>query len=113
MRKWIAIILLFSTTAAIGAIFWTSEWKYSLPTPVPKDYKDVSTGTEIHLGNTLARSSKPLMLHFFNPSCPCSRFNIPHIQSLIKNYRDKMDFAIVVMSNKDNLTAEDICEKFN
>jgi hypothetical protein len=113
MRKWMAITLLLASTTAIGAIFWATEWKYSLPTPVPKDYKDVSAGTQIHLGNTLVTGSKPLMLHFFNPSCPCSRFNIPHIQSLIKKYKDRIDFAIVVMSNKENLTAEDICEKFN
>jgi hypothetical protein len=113
MRKWIAIALLLSVTSAIGAIFWTTELKYSLPTPVPQNYHDVNIGTELKLGYVMSNSSKPLMLHFFNPGCPCSRFNIPHIQSLIKKYGDKVDFAVVVMSNKDNLTAEDIKEKFN
>ena len=113
MRKWIAVLLLVTTAFCIVAIFWFNEWKYSLPTPVPADYHNVSMGTEIKMPGIKNDGSKPLMLHFFNPSCPCSRFNIPHIQSLMKRYKDNVDFAIVVTSNKDNLTAGDVCDKFN
>jgi hypothetical protein len=113
MRKKIAVLLLISVTAAIAAIFWVTEWQYSLPTPIPKDYCDVRTGTEIKLEKFHVAHSKPLMLHFFNPGCPCSRFNVPHIQSIIKKYKGKVDFAVVVMSNNDNLTAEEIADKFN
>jgi hypothetical protein len=113
MKKYFAITLLLSITIAIAAIFWVSEWKYSLPTPVPVNYQEVNTGSEIKLDHLMAEGPKPIMLHFFNPGCPCSRFNVPHIQSLVKKYSDKVNFAIVVMSNKDNLTADDIRDQFN
>jgi len=42
---------------------------------------------------------KPKLLHFFNPHCPCSRFNVKHFQSLQKEYSDKVDFFVVVVSS--------------
>jgi len=50
-------------------------------------------------------------LHFFNPDCPCSRFNMPHFATLVKRYAARVNFAIVVMTPK-NYTAEQIREKF-
>ena len=55
--------------------------------------------------------TKPLFLHFFNPDCPCSRFNMPHFATLAKRYREQVNFAIVLMTNK-NYTAEQIRKKF-
>jgi hypothetical protein len=94
-------------------LFWTNEWKYSLPTPVPENYKPVGQGTSIDIARKLApQNGKPLFLHFFNPACPCSRFNIPHVQSLVKQYGDKINFAIVVISDR-HYTEEAIQNKFD
>jgi len=94
-------------------IFWYTDWKYSLPTPVPKQYHPVGTGTYVHLGGKLpVPGDKPVFLHFFNPDCPCSRFNIPNFKSLVKKYGEKISFAIVVLNNKD-YTAKEIQNKFD
>lgn len=98
----------------IAIIFWHSEWVYSLPTPVPPSYKNVKTGAFINLtGELNADKNKPLFLHFFNPACPCSRFNIKHFKSLVKTYDTKISFAIVVLNKDSDYTAEDIQDKFD
>lgn len=85
-----------------------------MPTPVPVNYKTVAIGKQINLkGKLNATSNKPIFLHFFNPDCPCSRFNIPHIESLVKKYGDKMTFMIVVLDKNSKYTEEDIQDKFD
>jgi Redoxin len=104
------IVLLFT---AIIAMFWQNEWKYSLPTPVPINYKTVNQGTEIPITVKLKTTDgKPLFLHFFNPDCPCSRFNINHFKSLVKQYSKDASFKIVVMSSK-KYTVKEIQDKFD
>ncbi len=102
----IAWLLLLLT--GITGIFWRSEWVYALPTPVPSNYHPVVTGSKIawpaHNKDVMelskAHGGKPLFLHFFNPDCPCSRFNVPHFRSLVKQYGDSARFALVLMTNK-------------
>lgn len=98
---------------AVGALFWYNEWVYHLPTPVPENYKPIGQGKLISLnGKFAADRSKPLFLHFFNPDCPCSRFNVSNFKSLVKQYGRQVNFAIVVMSNKQ-FTAKEIQNKFD
>jgi thiol-disulfide isomerase/thioredoxin len=113
VKKAITILWLLVIFSGMACILWYADWQYSLPTPVPKLYHPVSTGTAINLGGKLAiPGDKPVFIHFFNPDCPCSRFNIPYFKSLAKKYRDKISFAIVVMNNRD-YTAKDIQNKFD
>jgi hypothetical protein len=94
-------------------LFWHSEWKYNLPTPVPVDYKAVPPGRFITINASLQPSNgKPVFLHFFNPDCPCSRFNIKHFKSLVKQYGSQVNFAIVAMTPK-GYTAKDIQDRFD
>lgn len=109
LTLWLTII--FGT---ISYLFWKSEYKYSLPTPIPVNYKPVAIGQHISLKGKLATASdKPLFLHFFNPDCPCSRFNIPHIEALVKKYGAKMKFAIVVIGKDASYTEQEIQDKFD
>jgi hypothetical protein len=113
MRKKIAISWLMLLLCGILFLFWTNEWKYSLPTPVPENYKPVGQGTTIEIAKKLApQNGKSLFLHFFNPACPCSRFNIPHFQSLVKQYGERVNFAVVVISDK-HYTEEEIQNKLH
>jgi hypothetical protein len=90
-----------------------TDWQYSLPTPVPKNYHPVASGTPIALGDKLVLpDDKPVFIHFFNPDCPCSRFNIPFFRSLAKKYGDRVSFAIVVLNN-NTYTAKKIRSKFD
>lgn len=98
--------------SAIVCIFWYSEWKYNLPTPVPMNYVAVSTGKRIDVPVNLFKNNKPLFIHFFNPDCPCSKFNIPSFKALVSQYSNDVNFAIVVMSDK-HYSAEKIKDKFD
>jgi len=93
-------------------MFWRNEWVYSLPTKVPDHYQTVLPGSIVDLGGRFKQGDKPLFLHFFNPDCPCSRFNVPQFKSLVKQYGKDVNFGIVVMTTK-NYTAREIQDKFD
>ena len=116
MKKRMAVLWLTVLATCIAVIFWRYEWKYSLPTPVPTTYHAIQLGSSITLPSSAAALSsageKPLFLHFFNPDCPCSRFNMPQFRELVRQYGSKATFAIVVMS-PGRFTAADIQSKFN
>ncbi|MES2377456.1 MAG: thioredoxin fold domain-containing protein [Bacteroidota bacterium] len=113
MRKLIVTIWLVFLFSAVGALFWYNELVYHLPTPIPENYKAVNDGTVIPLSNALnSKRGKPLFLHFFNPDCPCSRFNITTFKSLVKQYGRQVNFVVVVMNN-DAYTAKAIQDKFD
>src|SRR6266576_2468714 len=101
MKKSVILFWLAVIFAGIAFLFWHTEFVYSLPTPVPKNYKVVSPGSTIHIPQSLvSKNNKPVFLHFFNPDCPCSKFNITHFKSLVKQYNNEATFAIVVMNNR-------------
>ena len=101
------VILLF----VIGAVFWYNDWQYQLPTPVPSNYKPVAHGERVSFNSRIrSQSNKPLFLHFYNPECPCSRFNKKHFQSLVRKYEKKIEFVVVVLSEK-HFTREYIQQK--
>jgi thiol-disulfide isomerase/thioredoxin len=113
MRKVALLTWLFILLAIIVAVFWQYEWVYSLPTPVPNNYRAIDRGTPINVSQILPfKKDKPVLLHFYNPDCPCSRFNIPHFKSLVNQFGDKITFAIVPVTRK-KLTAHDILKKFD
>ena len=115
MRKKLAILWLILLSLTICCLYWRMEWQYSLPTPIPAHYQAVERGASIRLpfcAVALQHHNKPLFLHFFNPDCPCSRFNMPQFRALVQQYGDQVNFAIVVMSAK-TFTAEQLQKKFN
>ncbi|MDX2048992.1 MAG: hypothetical protein SFU87_19550 [Chitinophagaceae bacterium] len=113
MHKGTIILWLAFLFAAIITLFWRNEYVYSLPTPVPENYRDVQTGAAIVLPGTVKTGdNNPVFLHFFNPACPCSKFNIPHFRSLVKQYGDKVNFMIVPLSN-EKYSVKNIQEKFD
>lgn len=113
MRKGIVYIFLLSFMTGIVLLFWYNEYVYSLPTPVPKNYNAVLPGQLIDLSAILkSNNNKPVLLHFFNPDCPCSRFNMPYFRSLAKKYGQEVNFAIVIMSGK-KISAKEIKDKFD
>lgn len=99
MRLLVVIGFLIAATGAIAAIFWNQELKYQLPTPKPVDYKEVLIGTNID--ETLLPKANAYFLHFYNPDCPCSRFNARHLKSLMRSYHDSVSMYIVVAHEQD------------
>lgn len=112
LKKVMAIALLIVIFTGIMVIFWYTDWKYSLPTPIPEQYRAVASGTPVDLDGKLSLASdKPVFLHFFNPDCPCSRFNMTYFKTLVKQYGSRVDFAIVVLNNED-YTAKRVQDKY-
>lgn len=98
---------------AIACLFWYNDYVYRLPTPVPAGYVDVKAGQYINFsGYKIPQNGRPMLLHFFNPDCPCSRFNIKHFKSLVFTYRNRANFVVVLMNNQKYRTDE-IKEKFD
>jgi len=100
MKKVALIVILSGIFFAIVGIFWFQEMQYLMPTPLPVGYKVVRPEELIQYDTALLpqRHEKPKLLHFFNPDCPCSRFNLKHFHALNKDYSDKIDFYVVVES---------------
>lgn len=104
---WISLLF-----CAISFLFWQNEIKYTLPTPIPQNFNQIPIGNKVDLKCCLT-DNRPVFIHFFNPDCPCSRFNIPHVSGLIKKYGDRINFKIVVLNKKKNFTIEEIQKKFD
>ena len=91
------------------AVFWYQDWQYSLPTPRPEALKQPALGmvmsvAEVLPGGAKYDPSRPLLLHFFNPGCPCSRFNLDHIRELTRTYGDRVNIvAVLEEDSTDNL----------
>ncbi len=94
------LLFCFIGIASFGVIagtFWWQEWQYILPTPVPKGYQVIQPGRVIAFNQKLLpqKHEKPILLHFFSPSCPCSRFNLRHFKSLYRRFGKQVDFFAV------------------
>lgn len=89
-----AMLLIFSV---IASAFWVQELQYITPTEVPEDYQLVTFGEDIDLEGLVEYSSdRPLFLHFYQKSCPCSRFNISEFRRISEKYGDDVDFRVVL-----------------
>ncbi|MDB5250133.1 MAG: hypothetical protein JWQ40_4527 [Segetibacter sp.] len=113
MRKAFIVVWLVSIFVGIVTLFWQNQLKYTLPTPVPDNYQPVAVGKTIGFKSKLVQNGKPVFLHFFNPDCPCSRFNISHFKSLVDQYKDQVNFAIVVMSKETIYKEKEIQDRFD
>jgi len=100
-RSILAGLTTLAIMGAIGAIFWHQDLQYSLPTPKPSAWHAVAAGTRIALppdieGLRGQNPGKPLFMHFFNPSCPCSRFNLDHVRQLVAAFGQDVVFVAVL-----------------
>lgn len=87
---------------ALTHTFWQYEVKYAMPTPVPIDHKEVCIGEKVPFEPYIEQGEKPILVHFFNPSCPCSKFNIKELFVLKKVYGKDVDLAIVLESELES-----------
>jgi glutaredoxin-related protein len=101
------LMVVFSLTCltGIGLLFWYQDLQYARPTPRPALLVQPTVGAQLVLGaKGVMPGGKPVMLHFFNPSCPCSRFNRRHLRDLYNQYGQAVDM-VVVLQAKDTLEA--------
>lgn len=94
--------------ALVGLVFWREDLRYRLPTPRPASLRQPALGAVVPVRALLAEAGlvlpsdgptgRPVHLHFFNPECPCSRFNLDHVRSLVARFSDRVQFVAVVQS---------------
>ena len=100
VNKALVFFLLLGVSTGIAVLFWRQELRYVLPTPVPADYQPVAVNQPVFLPATLSSLDQPVFLHFFNPDCPCSRFNLRQFNELVGQYGNRVHFVAVLPVNK-------------
>ncbi len=97
----------FAACGLIACAFWHQDWRYRAPTPLPAGRvvaarRDVLAARVMEAAGLAASARpQPLFLHFFNPQCPCSRFNLDHVRKLIRAYGAHVRFVAVLQGDDD------------
>ena len=105
-KIWLVLCLQAGLLAVIGATFWHQEWQYLQPTPRPAGLVQPPAGTSLPVPPVLAvaapsAAGKPVLFHFFDPDCPCSRFNIAHVRDLQAAFGRDIRFVAVLHGSDD------------
>ena len=106
MKKFIAYGTLTIIMATISYLFYHQEIQYWLPTPVPGDYQAVPFGTEVNL--KFLQKGRKKFIHFYNPNCPCSRFNLQSYKSLLRNYHQDFDCYAIVQNTVEGVSGSNV-----
>ena len=100
------------STLMLG-VFWYEDWQYSQPTPRPTHLTQAKPGGFLQLSGAKLPAAvikpvdqRPLFLHFYNPNCPCSRFNLDHVRALVRAHGAQVRFVAVVEG--DSKAARDL-----
>lgn len=111
LKKIIGGFLLCLSGVLTFSIFWEEQARFLAPTPVPESYVPVSVGTQPDLSKWEVNPENDItLLHFYNPDCPCSRFNRDHLKKLITFYQDRVNFVVVVQNKQDRTELPDAFE---
>jgi hypothetical protein len=106
------LITAVATTAAcvagIAACFWWFDWRASFPTPVPAGHVALEPGAKVTLPPALASlavDGAPVLVHFYNPDCPCSRFNKEQLLELHAKWGSTVRFIVVAETVKKDVSS--------
>ena len=105
--NWRFPVVLSSTSLFLlltGSAFWYQDRQYSVPAIRPAGLRQPDVGERIPLSSAGFKfdRSRPLFLHFFNPGCPCSRFNLEHVRQLIRRYHREARFVAVLQGEGES-----------
>jgi hypothetical protein len=100
-RSVAAAVLASSVSGAIAWVFWWQDLQYARPTPRPAGWHRLAVGAVVQLPPAIERlrashPGRPVLLHFFNPSCPCSRFNVDHVRALSSRFAAEVTIVAVL-----------------
>lgn len=102
-------LLLAAASVSIALLFWSQELKYVMPTPVPANFVSNSVNSKVDVSWLEGyRAGKPAYIHFFNPDCPCSRFNLKHFRSLASQFGNQVQVVAVIPAYADLARAQDM-----
>lgn len=102
-KKIFFVLTLFTLSfSLIVYIFWWQDHQYSLATPKPLNYKEIPFGYKPAI-KLPTQPGKPVLMHFFNAGCPCSKFNTQHFSYLVKTYGHQLDFVVVFQNEEEDV----------
>lgn len=86
-----AAVMASLVCGVIAWVFWRQDLQYARATPRPAGWHRPAVGAAVELPPAVERlrashPGRPILLHFFNPSCPCSRFNVDHVRTLASRF---------------------------
>ena len=99
--------ILVALLGIIIAVFWNQQIQYLKPTVKPKSHNTITPGTQISL-SFLKEGTEPIFLHFYNPDCPCSRFNQDHFRQLVRRYQGKVKFYTIVPDSAEEPLSQEL-----
>lgn len=102
-----AVAVIAGTLTLLGvacAAFWRQDWRYSLPAQRPDGFTLTPIASPHapllrRLGLATDERAGPALLHFYNPDCPCSRFNLDHLAELWRRHSHEAQFLVVLEAN--------------
>jgi hypothetical protein len=104
---WISMVLVFFL--GVGFVFWNTQVKYLLPTPMPGNVNRLKIGEKVSLAQIpfKNRSNQPVYFHFYNPDCPCTRFNLKEVRKIAFENKNDLKFVVVAQSKKHSIQLEE------
>lgn len=99
IRIYFTLIFLTGIVSIIVYLFWREQAVYMLPTPKPTNYQEISLGSKPTINVSqfnFGENKKPVFLHFYNPDCPCSRFNLKQFKEMVSQHQDSVDFYVIL-----------------
>lgn len=96
-----AAVLASLASGVIGWAFWQQDLRYGRATPRPAGWHRPVVGAAVALPAAVerlraSRPGRPILMHFFNPSCPCSRFNVDHVRALTARFAPDVTVVAVL-----------------
>ena len=106
LRTALTILSLSVIAGLISYAFYKNEVQYWIPTPIPVDYVEISMGSTVE--SQLYEKGEKKFIHFFNPLCPCSKFNLTTYKQLIKKYGSEFQCYAVVQETTEGVKKADV-----
>lgn len=110
-RYWIGTGLLLLWLCATVFAFWWFEYRYLRPFDTEPQIGAVvfdGAGIDSKLSSLVPmqpREGGPTVVHYWDPACPCNRFNEDHVKDLIREYGAR-GVRFVVVTGGTTLSAK-------
>lgn len=95
------LFLLLAIFSAVIFLFWQQEIQYLQPTPKPEGLTQIPLGKPVAVPNLPGlQTGKPVFIHFYNPDCPCSRFNVSEFHRMVRKYNEEVQFYGIIQTDE-------------
>lgn len=100
MRSFLSILILTIGFSLVLSLLWGFEQDYNKTPSKPTKFTEIPINSNIIM-DEVKLDNKPTLIHFFNPNCPCSKFNFEHFAFLSKKFASQVNFIVATHIKKD------------